>query len=133
MTTLSPLIQSVYEISKDFINEEVTLSGEKNLLSCNELDKMEILRFMENKRDVVKILDDSFSGIKVLFGNENSCIIGNSSFITSKFQKDGQTAGTLGVIGPMRINYSRIIPYVEYFTQKITESMSQEYAGKEEE
>ena len=35
-------------------------------------------------------------------------------------------AGALGVIGPMRINYAKIIPYIEYFTQKLTDLISDE-------
>ena len=53
-------------------------------------------------------------------------MIGNSSMIVSKYQKGNQPAGALGVIGPMRINYAKIIPYIEYFTQKLTDLISSE-------
>lgn len=130
MVTLTPLVQSVYELSKDLLNEEITVSGEKNLLSCNELDKMEIVRFMENKNDVMKLLDDSFNGIQVMFSDEkDGFIIGNSSMIVSKYHKGSRDAGSLGIIGPMRLNYSKIIPYLEYFTQKITDLISEDESG----
>ena len=44
--------------------------------------------------------------------------------IVSKYRKDGKEAGSLGIIGPMRVDYKKIIPYVEYLTQKITSLMS---------
>lgn len=44
--------------------------------------------------------------------------------IVSKIKKGGKTAGSLGVIGPMRINYAKIIPYVEYLSERITEMIS---------
>ena len=46
--------------------------------------------------------------------------------IVSKYQKGDKTMGSLGIIGPMRLDYSKIIPYIEYFTQKITSLLSEE-------
>ena len=46
--------------------------------------------------------------------------------IVSKFKKGNKTAGSLGVIGPMRLDYAKIIPYIEYFTQKISEMLTDE-------
>lgn len=130
MVTLSPLIQSIYEMSKDLLNNEITVSGESNLLTCDELDKLEIVNFMEHKNDVCRILDESFNGIQVMFSNEadenNKFVIGNSSMIVSNYQKGDRPVGSLGIIGPMRLNYAKIIPYIEYFTQKITDLISDE-------
>jgi heat-inducible transcriptional repressor len=124
--TLSPLIQSVCELSRDLNSNELHISGEKNLLSCNELDKMEIVNFIERKNEFAELLNDSFSGIQVLFSEEqNNFVIGNSSMIVSKYRKGKKNAGSLGIIGPMRLNYAKIIPYIEYFTQKITDLISE--------
>ena len=67
MFTLSPLVQGIYELSKDLRNKELTVKGEKNLLSCDELDKMDIVKFMDRKSEIEGFLDDSFSGIHVMF------------------------------------------------------------------
>ena len=73
------------------------------------------------------MLDDTFSGIQVKFGTENdNLVIGNSSMIVSNYHKHNRTAGSLGIIGPMRLDYGKIIPYVEYFTQKLTTLISDE-------
>jgi heat-inducible transcriptional repressor len=52
----------------------------------------------------------------------------------SQYKKGSKTAGSLGIIGPMRLDYAHIIPYIEYFTQKITDMISDEdaEAGKED-
>ena len=77
------------------------------------------------KDNLTDMLEDTFSGIQVKFGSENnSFAIGNSSLIVSKYRKNGEEAGSLGVIGPMRVNYKKIIPYVDYLTQKISYLMS---------
>lgn len=125
MVSLSPLVKGLCELSEDLRQQELTVSGGEKLLSCDELDKMEVVRFIEHKNGLTEILEDAFSGIQVKFGSENnSFAIGNSSLIVSKYRKGGREAGSLGVIGPMRVDYKKIIPYVDYLTQKISFLMS---------
>ena len=125
MMTLSPLVQGICEMSKDLQQNELYMTGEQNLFSCDDLDKAEVAKFMMHKQELSGLLDDSFQGIKVLFGEEgNDFVIGNSSMIVSKYQKGDHTAGSLGVIGPMRLNYAKVIPYIEYFTEKISHLIS---------
>lgn len=125
MVILSPLVKSIYELSADLRQDSVTFSGEENLFSCNDLDKSEIVRFIGHKDALSSLLDDTFNGIQIKFGHETEdFIIGNSSMIVSKYKKGSKTAGSLGIIGPMRIDYAKIIPYVEYFTEKLTLLMS---------
>ncbi len=127
MMTLSPLVTGLCEISKDLLSSDLVLKGEKNLLTCKEFNQNEIISFLENKNEFKKLLDMSFSGLSVIFSEEaDKFVINNSSIIASPFSKGGKTAGTLGVLGPMRIDYSKIIPYIEYFTQKITDFLSDE-------
>ena len=124
MVSLSPLVKGICELSEDLRHQELTVSGGEKLLSCDDLDKMEVVRFIERKDELSELLEDTFSGIQVRFGAEGSFAIGNSSMIVSKYRKDGKEAGSLGIIGPMRVDYKKIIPYVEYLTQKITSLMS---------
>jgi len=125
MVSLFPLVRGICELSEDLRQQELTISGGEKLLSCEDLDKMEVVRFIEHKNELSDVLKDTFSGIQVKFGSENdSFAIGNSSLIVSKYRKDGKEAGSLGVIGPMRVDYKKIIPYVDYLTQKISYLMS---------
>lgn len=127
MVSLSPLVKGLCELSADLRQEEITMSGQENLFSCNDFDKMEVVRFIERKGELTSILNETFSGIQVRFAEENdNFVIGNSSMIVSKYRKGGKEAGSLGVIGPMRVDYKKIIPYVEYLTQKISSLMSDE-------
>lgn len=125
MVSLAPLIKGLCEISEDLRHEELTLKGGEKLLSCEDLDKMEVVRFIEHRDQLTSFLDDTFSGIQVKFGVGNDTFaIGNSSMIVSKYRKGGHEAGSLGIIGPMRVDYKRIIPYVDYITEKISLLMS---------
>lgn len=125
MVSLSPLVKGLCELSEDLRHDELTLKGSEKLLSCEDLDKMEVVRFIEHKNELTGFLDETFSGIQVKFGIGNgSFAIGNSSMIVSKYRKGGHEAGSLGIIGPMRVDYKKIIPYVDYLTQKISFLMS---------
>ena len=46
--------------------------------------------------------------------------------IVSNYQKGDKTAGSLGIIGPVRLDYAKIIPYIEYFTNKISDLISED-------
>lgn len=97
---------------------------------------MEIVKFMDHHEELESLLNESFNGIHVMFSQESDgFVIGNSSMIVSNYQKGDKTAGALGVIGPMRLDYAKIIPYIEYFTQKISDLISEdtETDGKEDE
>ena len=125
MMTLTPFVQGIYEMGQDMMKKELMVSGEKNLLSCDDFNKNDLVSFMERKNDFARLLDDSFSGIQVMFSGESeNAVISNSSMIVAKYRKDGKTAGSLGIIGPMRLDYARIIPYIEYFTRKISDAIS---------
>lgn len=126
MMTLSPLISEIYKMSREIVKQEVVMNGEINLLACKDFDQKEIMTFLDNKKEIEKFIDDSFSGLHVMFSPEkDGFVINNSSLITSSFSKNGKAAGTLGLIGPMRIDYAKFIPYVEYFTGKLTELLSE--------
>lgn len=132
MVTLTPLMKGFYELAKGLGADDIKVSGEKNLLACKEMDQNQIIRFLENKNEVKGLLDESFSGIQVRFG-EDGFVISNSSMVMYPIKKGNRTAGSLGVIGPMRINYSKIIPYIEYFSEKISQLISEEDDSKEKE
>lgn len=123
--SLSPLIESLMQLSKDLNSEIITMKGEENLYTCEEFKRNDIARFMAQKDEIKSFLDETFSGINVVFSEEgNKFAIGNSSMLISHYKKDNKPAGSLGIIGPVRINYAKIIPYLEYFSQKLTNLIS---------
>lgn len=134
MVTLAPLLKGVCELAEGFKDNEIKVAGEKNLLARQDINNEQIALFFENKNEVVKkMLDDSFGDLQVVFGEDGSFVIENSSMIVSRIKKDGKTAGTLGVIGPMRLDYAKIIPYIEYLTGRITEMISENEDNEENE
>lgn len=125
MMTLSPLLQAVCELSNEMMQDSIEVKGESNLLTCQEFPMVDVMKFLEQKNELSGILDSAFSGINIKFGGEaGTFAISNSTFVSASYYKDGKPAGTLGVIGPMRLDYRRIIPYIEYFSNKVTQLLS---------
>lgn len=124
MVTLSPLLKGICELAAD-LQDEVRISGEKNLLARKDMNPGQIIELIERKNEFAELLDASFGNLQVIFGKDGNMLIENASLIMSKFKKDGKTAGTLGVIGPLRLDYAKIIPYIEYLTDRITEMISE--------
>ncbi|WP_366519407.1 heat-inducible transcriptional repressor HrcA [Ruminococcus sp.] len=132
MMTLSPLVSEVLKMTKE-LDRSVSLKGQKNLLTCKDLDQTEIISFLDNEKELMAFIDSTFSGLNVMFSPENDgFVIHNSSMITAPFSKDGQMAGSLGLIGPMRIDYAKFIPYLEYFTSRITDLISERDDNEDE-
>lgn len=126
MMSLSPLVSELVKLSKEFVSQEVSVAGAANLLTCKDFNQNEIISFLDNKKEIMTFINESFSGLQVMFSPENDgFVIHNSSIIAAPFKKDGKQAGALGLIGPMRIDYSRFIPYLEYFSQRITDLLSE--------
>ncbi|MBE6901927.1 MAG: heat-inducible transcription repressor HrcA [Ruminococcaceae bacterium] len=127
MMTLSPLLNAVYELSGEMMRESIDVKGESNLLTCQEFPMVDVMKFLEQKNELAMILDSAFSGINIKFGaEEGTFAISNSTFVSASYYKDGKPAGTLGVIGPMRLDYRKVIPYIEYFSNKVTQMLSQD-------
>ena len=125
LLTLSPLVRGVFDMTREMAEREINISGVGNLLQCPDIDNNDVVTFIDRRNDIRRLMDDSFSGIHVMFSAEDDdFVIGNSSLISSNFLKNGKVAGHLGLIGPMRIDYRKVIPYVEYFAEKISQMLS---------
>ena len=68
------------------------------------------------KRDILHLLDQCLTtnGVQIFIGDESGYeVLGNCSVVTAPYSVDGKTIGVLGVIGPTRMAYERIIPLVD--------------------
>ncbi len=103
------------EDSKGFI-----LAGETNLMDFSELANMERLRALfdalHQKQDILYLLDRCLetSGIRIFIGEESGYqVFDQCSLVTTSYSINNRMAGVLGVIGPTRMAYERIIPVVD--------------------
>lgn len=107
---------------------QVLIDGQSNLLSENtDLDQAKaLLRTLEEKDLLVRLLDRTMTapGICVFIGAEaNLADLTDISVVAASYGADDHPLGTIGVIGPSRMNYSRLISLVDFTAETITESL----------
>ena len=121
MQTAIEMAQLAFDYEKSKINkDELFFSGETNLMDVAELCEVEKLKKLFNtfnqKRDILHLLEQAISadGIQIFIGEESGHdVLDNCSVVTSPYEVDGKILGVLGVIGPTRMHYERVIPIVD--------------------
>jgi heat-inducible transcriptional repressor len=108
---------------------EVLVDGQSNLLhSAEDLERAKVLlRTLEEKDILVKLLDRTLGapGICVFIGAEaNLADLTDVSVVAAPYGTEGRPLGTIGVIGPARMNYSRVIPLVDFTAEMIGETLT---------
>jgi heat-inducible transcriptional repressor len=104
------------------------VDGQSNLLSATEdVDRAKrVLRTLEERDLIVRLLDRTAAapGIAVFIGAEtNLPDLTDISVVTATYGGEGRPLGTIGVIGPSRMNYSKLIPLVDFTAEVITEAL----------
>jgi heat-inducible transcriptional repressor len=99
---------------------EYVIAGETNLMGFAELSNVEKLRRLfeafNEKRDILHVLDQSLraEGVQIFIGQESGyTILDDCSVVTAPYTLDNEVVGVLGVIGPTRMAYERVIPIVD--------------------
>jgi heat-inducible transcriptional repressor len=97
----------------------------KDLTAVEDLERIrQLFDDLESKRDIVQLLGDSehAEGVKIFIGSENKLFsLSGSSLVVAPFRDESRRiVGVLGVIGPTRLNYARIIPMVDYTARLIS-------------
>jgi heat-inducible transcriptional repressor len=99
---------------------DFVIAGETNLMDVAELSSVEKLRRLfeafNEKRDILHLLDQSLraDGVHIFIGQESGHqLLDDCSVVTAPYSADNQVIGVLGVIGPTRMAYERIIPIVD--------------------
>lgn len=106
--------------SPDDAPVEVVIAGETNLMGFQELSNVEKLRRLfeafNEKRDILHLLDQCLRAdrVQIFIGQESGYqILDDCSVVTAPYTVDNEVVGVLGVIGPTRMAYERIIPIVD--------------------
>jgi heat-inducible transcriptional repressor len=108
---------------------DILLDGQSNLLSAAaDLDRARrVLRTLEEKDQIVKLLDRTLNapGICVFIGAEaNLADLTEVSVVAASYGGEDRPLGTIGVIGPSRMSYSKVIPLVDFTADVITEVLA---------
>ncbi|WP_194720856.1 heat-inducible transcriptional repressor HrcA [Noviherbaspirillum malthae] len=132
---MTNLMQAAVEAGSDAMAEsaeDVVISGERNLLSVTDLaSNMTSLRklfdLFEQKTSLMQLLDVSSkaTGVQIFIGGDSQLLpVDEMSVVTAPYEVNGKIVGTLGVIGPTRMAYERVIPIVDITAKLLSNALS---------
>lgn len=112
--------------------DSVVISGEHNLLQVDDLSTnvtslRKLFELFERRHTLLQLLDTSqrADGIQIFIGNESGYLpLDECSMVTAPYEADGEIVGTLGVIGPTRMAYERVIPIVDVTAKLLSNALS---------
>ena len=133
---IAALMQAAVQVSSEALTQEegnVVISGERNLLSVSDFSHdMSHLRrafeLFEQKSQLMRLLDVSSQaeGVRIYIGGESQIVpMEELSVVSAPYEVDGQVVGTLGVIGPTRMPYDRMIQIVDITARLVGNALSQ--------
>jgi heat-inducible transcriptional repressor len=115
----------------DHPDGEYVLAGETNLMGFAELSDVDTLRRLfeafSRKQQILDLLDRSIhaDGVQVFIGEESGFqILDDCSVVTAPYKLDDDTIGVLGVIGPTRMAYDRVVPIVDITARLLRSALS---------
>ena len=132
---IGQLMQAAVQATSEVMSEthdEVVISGERNLLAVSDFSgDMSHLRrafdLFEQKTQLMRLLEISSQaeGVRIYIGGESQVVpFEELSVVSAPYEVDGQVVGTLGVIGPTRMPYDRMIQIVDITAKLVTNALS---------
>ena len=118
---------------QDEVENQIYVSGASLMLEQPEFSSPQqmkrLIQTLESKKMLIDLLDRSqdAQGVQIFIGNESACVdLEGYSLITSNFSNQKGAIGTLGVIGPVRMDYSQVIPIVDFTAQLVSRVLERE-------
>ena len=131
---ISELMSATVEASGELASasDSYVLSGETNLLEVEELSSnmsriRELFKLFERKTGLIQLLEMSnrADGVQIFIGNESGMEeLDGCSVVTAGYEVDGKVVGSVGVIGPTRMAYDRVIPIVDITARLLSNALS---------
>lgn len=131
---MTRLMTAALEVSSKAIEDEdaLVVSGESNLLHSDDLSSnvaslRKLFEAFEKRTSLLHLLDNSqrAEGVQIFIGGESGYSpLDECSMVTAPYEVDGQVVGTLGVIGPTRMAYERVIPIVDITARLLSNALS---------
>ena len=137
--TMNAMMQAAVEMAEKALMtepgaEEMVVAGQTNLMDSGELADMEKLRRLfeafNEKRELLHLLDHSLNarGVQIFIGEESGFnVLDECSVITAPYGSDDEVLGVLGVIGPTRMAYDRVIPVVDITARLLSAALNRQH------
>ena len=125
--TLTKVLDAIAEAIQEVDDLDIYTSGSTNILKLPEFSDSQkaadLLDTLEEKKMLLSLIDDASSnqdkGIQIFIGNENSIeSLQNCSFITTNYNFGGDNVGTIGILGPKRMDYAKVVSILNYIMKQ---------------
>lgn len=138
-TLYDELLMKALTLSKEVIDEQVVdeelfIEGSAYIFDYPEFSDIEKMKSLfhafEKKHNLIRLLDKvaMAEGIKIFIGSESNIISMNDcALVASPYRKGDRILGSIGIIGPKRMNYSKIIPIVDFSASLVSRILDDEY------
>ena len=132
------ILNFVYETIDSLDETEIYVNNAKSILSYPEFSDTrkarEMLEFLENKENLVKLIGAPKDSVDVKIGAENEFSeLENSSLVTVNYKVGDKVVGRIGVIGPKRMNYAKVIASLDCISNQIDKILGEMYSRESEE
>lgn len=128
---VSPTVKLIYELLREADEGEMKVSGINHLLQYPEYSDrgqfQELLGALEKKEDILDLVSGQREGddINVLIGSESRVeVMNNSALVFKPIVKDGKTLGAIGVLGPRRMDYAKVLATLQGLSSNIEDLIS---------
>jgi len=117
---------------------DLFVSGQRHLLQMPEFSVIDTVRSLmcecEEKGNLLRLIDEvegSAAGVKIFIGSEHALLhMQEASVVLSRYRGEGSLVGTLGVIGPRRMDYEKVVPLVNFTANWLSRMLSSAAGGK---
>lgn len=130
---IGQLMQAAVDAGSETVEEQVVIAGERNLLQVEDFGNdmaslRKLFEVFEQKTQLMRLLEMSgrAEGVRIYIGGESRVVpFEELSVVSAPYEVDGQVVGTLGVIGPTRMAYDRMIQIVDITSRLVSNALSQ--------
>ncbi len=116
---VTPILSTIYDLAQECINARVSLAGQMNLLRHPDYEMQQtrsLMNLLSDRQRLARVLTAApTEGVQVLTGSVALPELNGSSVLLVPYSLGKHGVGTVGVIGPLRMDYAGIIPRIEYF------------------
>ena len=123
----APLLAAIYELCREACEGALYRSGTGNLLQHPELRSVadRLYRLLDSREEMLRLIGSRQNDVFVSVGRENArSEMENSSMIVARYRIGEDSIGALGLVGPVRMDYARLITHVEYFANLLSRMLS---------
>lgn len=123
----TPLLSAIYDLCREASDGRIYYSGTSNLLEYDELRQVanQLFRVLSSHDDMMSIIERDPKEMGVSIGRENQRMeLNDSSILIARYKIGEDALGAIGLIGPVRMDYSRLIPHLEYFSTMLGRLLS---------